>query len=289
MEKDLVSIVVLAYNHEKYISQCLSSLAAQSYANFEIVFIDAGSGDDTFQKGKALLEKFKLRHTAIATKGNGICKNLNIALAGHVNGEYFSVISADDWWPEDNLKDKVGFLIGNQAIALVYSGLTTFIEETGEYKDPGKRYFSGNVYQQLLMDNFISAHAAVLRTAIFKEVGYYDEASAIEDWDMWLRIAKKCEVGFIPAHRVFYRPHLANFSNNESRMLENNLHILAKHTGDPVGRSQYLKTLMFSCANKAEIGETWRVFREYGRLDAFSLRQLVKSVCVKAGLVQRAV
>lgn len=287
MEKGLVSIVLLAYNHEKYITQCISSLAAQSYPAIEVIFIDAGSSDASFRKGTELLSEHKLRHVALETKGYGICKNLNLALAGHVKGEFFCVISADDWWPVENLKSKVEFLANHPAVPMVYSGVMNYVDETGEYQDPGKEYFSGKVYRQLLSDNFISAHAAVLRTEIFKTVGRYDEASAVEDWDMWLRIAQGHEIGFIPGLPVFYRRHLSNFSNNERGMLDSNLYILAKHTGDAVGRERYLKTLMFACANRAEMGKIWKAFMEYGRLDSFSARQLLKSILVKTGLLSR--
>jgi glycosyltransferase involved in cell wall biosynthesis len=83
MKKPLVSIIVPAYNEEKYISSCLSSLISQSYENIEIILVDDGSNDSTVNVArKFLITVVKQSHKGLAASRNlGVSKSKGTILA----------------------------------------------------------------------------------------------------------------------------------------------------------------------------------------------------------------
>lgn len=83
MQKPLVSVIIPAYNEEKYISFCLKSLLDQSYKNIEIIVVDDGSSDKTFSIAKQFLVKvFKHNHKGLAASRNlGVSKSKGKILA----------------------------------------------------------------------------------------------------------------------------------------------------------------------------------------------------------------
>ena len=85
---DLISVIVPAYNHEKYIEECIRSIMAQTYQNIELLVIDDGSKDGTFeilQSLKPECEKRFVRVVFETQENQGTCVTLNrlIDLARH--------------------------------------------------------------------------------------------------------------------------------------------------------------------------------------------------------------
>ncbi len=79
MIKDLISVIIPVYNREKVIEECIDSVFAQSYQNFEIVIVDDGSTDSTLQICKRLAEKDERIKLFVAGHG-GVSAARNIAL-----------------------------------------------------------------------------------------------------------------------------------------------------------------------------------------------------------------
>lgn len=92
---DLVSIIIPAYNVEKYIQRCLESLFNQTYENIEIILIDDGSQDRTGEICHELSQKdTRLSYVYKKNEGQGIARNLGIELS---KGEFITFADADDW------------------------------------------------------------------------------------------------------------------------------------------------------------------------------------------------
>ena len=233
-ESELVSIICICWNHEKYIEQCLNSILAQTYTNFEIIFIDNHSSDNSFELATKVL-KDSSNHYLLnkRTTNFGISNNLNFAL-NLWKGKYIMTISTDDWLPNNSLEIKVNYLENNPEFALVSSNGYIYnekINETRTYIE--KRAKTGYIFKELLKNNFIFPIGVLIKLSVIKEVGLYDENNPIEDWSMWLKIAKNHQIGFTPEKLAYYRKHSNNFSANFKIMKEYEIALLNKYNKYP--------------------------------------------------------
>jgi glycosyltransferase involved in cell wall biosynthesis len=108
MQQPLVSIISPAYNHEKYIVDCINSVLAQTYTNWEMIIIDDGSTDSTFSIASGFSKKDK-RIKAYTQKNIGIFRlgeSYNYALS-QSSGKYVAVLECDDVWLPEKLQIQV--------------------------------------------------------------------------------------------------------------------------------------------------------------------------------------
>ena len=95
MEKDLVSVIVPCYNVEKFLDDCLKSIEAQTYKNFEVIFVNDGSKDNTLQILKNFCEK-KENCFVIDQQNTGLSGARNTGIA-HAKGEFVYFMDSDDY------------------------------------------------------------------------------------------------------------------------------------------------------------------------------------------------
>lgn len=229
----LVSIICICWNHENYLAKCLASINNQSYKNIEIIFLDNNSKDESCKKAKELLEKSANNYVLIERKeNNGISNNLNLALS-KCQGKYLIALSTDDWLTTDSVEKKVNYLEKFPQYGLVYSNGYIFYENQNlTMPHIVKNAKQGKVFNELLKGNFVFIIGAMLNVKVLKEIGGYNENSAIEDWDICLRISQKHEIGYINEQLAFYRKHDHNISNKLYFMLKNELSILENYNGN---------------------------------------------------------
>ena len=129
----LVSVLMPAYNHEKYIQDTIKSIINQTYQNIELIVIDDGSKDSTWQKINELKAECESRFSRVhfETKANeGTCKTLN-QLISLAQGEFVYLIASDDMARPQAIETEVDFLINNQDYVLAV-GDNEFIDADNE-------------------------------------------------------------------------------------------------------------------------------------------------------------
>jgi glycosyltransferase involved in cell wall biosynthesis len=112
MEQDLVSIIMLSHNNGKNVEESVKSIFAQTYKNWELLFVDDASRDDTMEKLLRLKEndnRFKISYTVFE---NGTAMHLNSALKG-VRGRWVAFMLCGDIWEPNKLQDQVAFMVKN--------------------------------------------------------------------------------------------------------------------------------------------------------------------------------
>lgn len=226
----LVSIVCLSMNHEKYIEKSFASVVNQTYANVEIWYADNNSTDVSFEKGDLILKESGLAYQGFKREKNyGISANLNF-LINKCRGKYITIISADDWWETNNLAQKIAYYEMHPQYGMLYG--TGFFHDyiTNETKAEELKHFkSGWVLKEVVTRNFINAIGVVIKKETFAEVGLFDERSLLEDWDMWIRIAVKKEIGFFDQPLVYYGQTGKNVSKNKLFMNQGYEYIFKKY------------------------------------------------------------
>lgn len=255
--KPLVTVIVPVYNHERYIGECLDSIAGQNYHNIEVIIINDGSTDSS-----ALVIERWLHHNAdisvkyINKKNEGLCNTLNVALS-LAQGEYIAFIASDDVWLPTRLERQVAFLEDNKNIGLVFAdayfikGYDKTTVKYSHYKpDIPRRYLNciqnANIYESLLVSNSILSLTVLVRRECVTNVGSFDPTLKYEDYDMWLRIARRYPVAYIDDPLAYYRIHESNFSNDSIVMLIGAIQSIRKQHRDvsfPFGR--FKRTILF--------------------------------------------
>ncbi len=235
MEKQiLVSIVVLSYNHETFIERSMLSVIHQTFKDFEIIYIDNNSHDESFERGLKVLEESAVKFYAEKTPLNlGIAKGLNYGLK-HSKGEYVSILAGDDWWDIENLSEKVKYALANPDYGMIYGNGYAYNNETQAvslfYKTPS---VSGWIFLDLLKASHTNAHGVLYKHNLIKSLGYFDENGKVEDLDLWLRIAKISPIGYVHKALIFYRYNNGNnISNNFEYMLEGTDYIFKQYENE---------------------------------------------------------
>lgn len=209
----LVSIIVPVFNGEKYLRESLDSIVAQTYPNVEILVMDDASTDSTPE----IIAGYGDRVRSIRQKSNkGQFGNVNDGIS-RAGGEYIAIYHADDVYDPKIVEREVGFLEQFKQAGAVFC-YDIFInaegQEYGRLKIPEE--FSGMTcldYRTVLngiltyKNRFLPTPGAMVRASIYKELGTFrgEEFKIASDLEMWLRIARKYEIGLIHEHLFSYR------------------------------------------------------------------------------------
>lgn len=245
----LVSIVIPAYNHENYVQKTIESLISQDYQNLELIILNDGSSDNTGQRIKdilpASLQRFH-RIEFVDKENEGLSKTLNqgIRLA---KGKYIFHLASDDLVDPNTISALLALIETDEKIAVV-CGDADFINEQGESTSResngikftsfikshtiGRQGFSlakdFGTYKSLLTGNYIPI-GILVRSSVYNEVGYYMEDLMLEDWDFWLRVAKKYRILLLNKVTAHYRIHSLNtVTTHHKRLVIDSIAILAR-------------------------------------------------------------
>jgi glycosyltransferase involved in cell wall biosynthesis len=225
----LVSVIVPSYNHALYIENCIKSIVNQSYKNIQLIVIDDGSKDNSVDILTRLSQDYNF--TFVSQKNIGLSATLNKGIKDFAKGKYLTIVASDDWWLPNKIETQVKFLSEHTQYKMCY-GKANVVDENGVIK-----YTYGNApkttdfFKELINateGSFIPVLTVMYDRDIHHEVGYYDEQSYIEDWDMHLRIAYKYPIGFINESLACYRYHGNNMSSNTVKMMNSLINIVKK-------------------------------------------------------------
>ena len=195
------SIVIVTYNFEKIILECLNGIEKQTYRNFEVIITDDASEDKTVEICEKWKEKVKdqIVVTIIKNKKNeGVTKNINkgIKLA---TKEWVKIVAGDDILREDALENINFFINNNLEAKIIASKAQLFCIKNGkridlEVEPKNKEIYTKSTIEQfkrLLEGNFILAPTVVIKNSLLKDMNYFDEKyKMVEDFPFWLKSSK---------------------------------------------------------------------------------------------------
>lgn len=234
-QQPLVSILLIAMNHEKFIEQACKSIVNQSYKNIEVIFLDNNSKDKTFEIADRFFKDEKINYIGIKNNENkGVSENLNILLANST-GNYVSILSGDDWYEDSNIEYRLQFLLQNDLDVVLADGYK-FIESKQEKKDvySNKRKLKviqtiHDYYNVNLVNNITCNVGFFTKTEILKK-HKFDEQVHAEDWDINLRLSKAgYKFGFLDRKTFNYRILNTSLSHNVDLMRQSFLKVTQKY------------------------------------------------------------
>lgn len=227
----LVTFFIPSYNHIKYVEQSIISVCEQTYQNLDVIVIDDGSIDGSHELISKLQEKYNFKY--IHRPNKGLIRTLNEALE-IAQGEYFCWGGSDDIFIKDKVEKQVKFFEKNPEYALCY-GKMIFIDGNDKTIKEAKTKHnkSGYVFDDLIYRCFITLPTVMVKTDILKEFGF-DTNFFLEDYPLWLKIAKKYKIGFLDEILTYYRLHDTNVSNDLNKMIIEVNRILDEWKNDPI-------------------------------------------------------
>lgn len=238
-----VSIICACYNQAAFIVESLDSLKNQTFQDFELIIWDDASKDNSV----AIIEKWISENPGFRvqfvkhTTNKGICASLNECYRLST-GKYIQLLALDDILLPWKLEKHVTLLENSpESIGLLFTDAYIIDDDGRQYQNRfiayHKRYLeleSGNYFQQLVVDNFIPAMSVLIKRSVLEVVGPWDEQLVYEDYDMWLRIAKKYDFAFDAEPSVKYRMHANNsFKVLRPAMVMSTFKLLLKHSEVP--------------------------------------------------------
>jgi len=186
----LVTIIVPVYQVEMYIQECINSILAQTYKNYECLIIDDGSMDQSIQFAQTSFGDDNRFH--IISKANGgLASARNCGLI-NAKGEFIAFLDADDYWLPDKLQNQVYHLVQNPGLDVLFCNAWICKPYQNAFLYQGPSY-NGNPLE-LLCSNVIvgSGSSEMVRRKSLSAVGLYDERlRACEDLEFWFRCAVK--------------------------------------------------------------------------------------------------
>jgi glycosyltransferase involved in cell wall biosynthesis len=204
----LVSIILPAYNCEKYIAASVASIIEQVYDNFELIIINDGSTDKTAAILKTLTDQ---RIKIITNDGiKGLIYSLNRAI-DESKGEYIARMDADDIATNDRIEKQVHWLLHHPDTSVVGTFIK-IIDSNGNEKDNWQldRATSSvaSIRKAMIRENCLAHPTIMARADILRTYKYSATQKNIEDYDLWLRIlADGLIIEKIPQPLLYYREH----------------------------------------------------------------------------------
>lgn len=215
-----VSVIIPCFNQGHYLAEAIESVLGQSHRNLEVIVIDDGSTDNT----REVADKYPMvMYMRQANQGLSAARNTGIDLS---SGEYLVFLDADDWLLPGGIPANLSCLAGNKDAGFV-SGAHRKVSTAGEVIEEDIVPPGVSPYMELLQGNYIGMHGAVMYPRwVFEHLRYDTSLKACEDYDLYLKIARKHPVAYHTTYIAAYRIHNANMSGNIPFMLDAVLRVL---------------------------------------------------------------
>jgi len=200
----LVSVIMPIYGTERYLESAMRSALEQTCQDIELILLNDSSPGNPL----SIVRRFKderIRYLEHENGGPSFTRNRGILES---RGRYVAFLDSDDEWLPNKLERQLAVMDDEPTVDVVYSQRLTIDEKGNPVTGYAPRLFSGNILNELYVDNFVCMSSSLLRREVFRKVGFLDESLRMsEDFDFWLRVA--CDHRFLAIEEplVRYRVH----------------------------------------------------------------------------------
>ena len=207
VETPLFSIIVPIYNVERYLEQCIKSVIAQDYQNYELILVDDGSPDNSIDICIKYAKKYK--NIIVIHKTNGGLSDARNAGIKVAQGEYLIFLDSDDYWDGTKILTEISQLIQPEYPDVIFHDMTFYNEIENKLKPyiTNKNNLTGNYREDflLLTQNTVFRPSAwtkiVKRSILIKNELFFKVGIAHEDLDWSFELARK-----INSYKIYNSP-----------------------------------------------------------------------------------
>ena len=182
-----VSIIVAAYNSEKYILETLESIEKQTYKNYEVIIIDDFSTDNTKEIVLRFIEGKSNYKVYTNKKNQGTVCSRNSAI-DKADGQYICILDSDDVWHEKKLEKQMEILM-DESIDLCFTSYSFIDKDSKAFGRPYIIPYDTGDYEKLLTENYIGCSTIAIKSEVLKRYKFSEEFIH-EDYHLWLKLLK---------------------------------------------------------------------------------------------------
>lgn len=183
-----ISVIMPVFNAAEYLPTAIESILNQTYTDFELIIIDDGSRDSSWE----IIKRYSVLDKRIKAKRNssnlGICRTLNDGLSLAV-GEYIARMDSDDWSYPDRLGKQLNFMKGHPEVVICGSAIEVCDRDLKLINRRSYPPSDRKIRKRMLTINPF-AHPATMykRQAVLKAGGYNEKLFTVEDYDLYFRL-----------------------------------------------------------------------------------------------------
>ncbi|MDQ7032067.1 MAG: glycosyltransferase family A protein [Desulfonauticus sp.] len=197
----LVSVIIPTYNRAKFLGQAIESVLKQTYTCLELIVVDDGSTDRTWQIVKHFSDK-RIKYFYQENKGVAWARNWGVKVS---RGEFIAFLDSDDFWLPQKLEKQLRFL--QETDFLLVQCLEKWFRR-GKFVNQKRKHLmpAGWFWEKALEMCLIGPSCVLLKRQVLDKVGVFDETfPACEDYELWLRVLLDYPVGLVPEALVVKR------------------------------------------------------------------------------------
>ena len=250
MDNIKVSVIMPAYNAEKYISDTIESVLTQSHRNLELLIVDDMSKDNT----RAIIKKYEKQDDRVkgifpATNiGAGAARNQALL---NMTGDYFAFIDSDDIWLDNKLEKQLRYMLTNN-LEMSY---TWYWNVSGEGQKLSYFVTPKKInYRLLSLNNYILTSTLMCKSSTLGNVRYPEFKEEREDWVYFLDLLKIAKYSYcLPECLTHYRKVKGSLSSNKIELIKLNYHTINKffyNNNPPLSALHFIFFLAFYLHNK---------------------------------------
>jgi len=226
-----ISVIIPTYNREKLLKKTLDSVLNQTVQADEIIIIDDGSSDNT----KELIANYEnntIRYIIQKNAGVSNARNNGIQKA---KNDWICFLDSDDIWEINKLEKQIQFHKDNPHILFSHTDELWIFNDKIIKQKKHQLKPSGFCFEQNISNTLIGASTVMIHKKLFDNIGYFDEnLIACEDYDLWLRILKKYELGLINEKLISKIAGHENQLSFSTKMMDKyRIKALQKHLNSP--------------------------------------------------------
>jgi glycosyltransferase involved in cell wall biosynthesis len=278
----LVSVIVGVYNKERFVGECLRSVLAQTYTNWELIVVDDASTDNSLAEVERAVGRDPRVRILRRKENSGVCgvaRNNGGRLA---KGEILMFLDADDVWQPDKMAKQVAFMDEHPEFLFCHTACWV-VDGAGKIlhvRHEGCLPDSGDYVEVLLNRMWVSVSTIAVRSLLWNALGGFTEDPAWggeEDLEFSLRCARKTQFGTIKEPLAKYRVSSENWTSKKWQGVGRDYVAYRRIYGRPelwqgVKTMRQMRTLLAEMA--VEGCQYWRARGEWTKAQWFACQAL---------------
>ncbi len=242
--KELISIIVPAYNQAEFLPEALESVLAQTHTRWECFIINDGSTDTTEKIAHGYVRKdARFKYVKKENGGLSSARNTGLDLA---NGDWIQFLDSDDYMEPQKIELSLNCISINPSASLIVTDFKMFVNDI-QQATPAFCELSAErlSFERILFgwggDFTIPIHCGLFEKKLFQTVRFNEHLKAIEDWIMWLDVFQAgANAGYLKEPLAYYRNNPASMTK-DTVFVRSNLIMAYKHIIDTLPREQVKK------------------------------------------------
>jgi glycosyltransferase involved in cell wall biosynthesis len=228
---NLVSIIMTCYNGEPFLYEAVKSILNQTYLNWELIFYDNNSNDQSEKIIKDFKDK-RIKYFRLNELVNlGTIRKLAFSKC---EGEFISFLDVDDYWTKFKLQKQIEKFEMNENIDVLYSNY--YKVENQEINKVKKILHRGNCQNQIISSYINGAPLTAWLTLMIKksvidklEYSFDENTHIASDFDLIIRLSIFSNFDYVDEYLAYYRVHQNNESKNQHKEITELIYIINKY------------------------------------------------------------